>query len=412
MNDIRPVILNGINGIKEKHFYLTFEQFYQIIFDDNKVTMEDARSYKVMNNEGIQRNVSIERVEDIYQNIIDKKVIQGVYTFIIATFTEPCDQSIRNILVDGQHRLFAMLGLDKEQRSKIEIHLRLINVYDIEEAHKLIEEIGKSQPVAPIGSSVTRKMYNYLECLMKNAINKPRKTKQPHYGNYTMDLLDIARTNKFFNRFETYEQFVRIIDLLNRWLFETRHNKTTQQFMTGDDSKRLSTKTYSTFEQLLSTVSTDKNDLINTNIDTYFCLHLIINYGFMEVAIYLVGMENELKQEITQNYITQMVNNYINRRNPSLFSFNSRINKKVEKVVITNFFGDETTKSCPCCKEQSLHKVERTNWAIGHIKAHSKGGSNRASNLLPICHGCNLSCGTDNLDIYTYNTFNRQLFNK
>jgi hypothetical protein len=410
MDDVRATTLSGINGIKEKHYYMTFDQFYEVIFGDNDVTMEDAETYIVMNNDGIQRNISFERVQEIHQNIINQLIIQGIYTFTIATFQDSENGVIRNILVDGQHRLFALLGLDDEQYHAIEIHLRLITVTGIEQAHQLIEEIGKSHPVAPIGSSTTRKMYNYLESLIKNAINQPKKTKQPHYGNYTAELLEIARSNKFFNNFESCEQFVRIITQLNKWLFDTRHVKATQTFMTCGDTKKLTTKTYATFDTLLSTITSDVTDPIKASSRVYFCLHLIVNYGFMEIAVHLVRQEKELKRNVVDTDIILLVNNHNNRKNPILFNFNSRIDKKTEKSVINNFFGEETTKQCLCCKEMLLHKAERTNWAIGHIKAHSRGGSNRANNLIPICHGCNLSCGTRNLDQYTIDTFNHCLF--
>ncbi len=400
MNNTKSFLLTGINGIQEQHHYLTFNQFYELLFDDIVLTMRDAeKQQSVVNSTGIQRNISYERVLEIYNNIKSQNINKGKNTIVIATWNE--NGITRNVLVDGQHRLFALIGLKEEDKMKIDIHLRLIKVINIEQAHALIEEIGKSHPVAPLGSSSTRRMYNFMELLMQNAINKPKKTKQPQYGNYSSELLEVARTNKFFYLFTSFEQFERIIKLINQWLFETRHNKITQMFMTGNETKKLQSRTYKTFDELL----TAKIPVTQIENNRYYCLHLIVNYGYMEFASFIIKQEKELQREFNSHDLTNIAQQYKKLD----FNFNSRIDKKTEKSVINSFFGEHTTQTCPCCREYKMHRAERQNWAIGHIKAHSRGGSNKASNLIPICHGCNLSCGTDNLNEYTFNTFGYHL---
>jgi hypothetical protein len=75
----KNLTLTGLNGKQEKHFYMNFLDFKQLLFDDKPVKMEDAKTQSLITNQyGIQRVLSYERIIEIHQNICQQKVIQGI----------------------------------------------------------------------------------------------------------------------------------------------------------------------------------------------------------------------------------------------------------------------------------------------------------------------------------------------
>ena len=73
------------------------------------------------------------------------------------------------------------------------------------------------------------------------------------------------------------------------------------------------------------------------------------------------------------------------------------IPKKIRGEVWTNHFGSSTKGNCFCCKT----KLDIFDcWHAGHIVAHSNGGIDAADNLRPVCLSCNLSMGTENMDLF------------
>jgi hypothetical protein len=71
------------------------------------------------------------------------------------------------------------------------------------------------------------------------------------------------------------------------------------------------------------------------------------------------------------------------------------IPKKIRGEVWKAHFGDSTKGSCYCCKK-GLDVFD--DWHAGHILSHSKGGTDTADNLRPLCGSCNLSMGTENME--------------
>lgn len=71
------------------------------------------------------------------------------------------------------------------------------------------------------------------------------------------------------------------------------------------------------------------------------------------------------------------------------------IPKKIRGEVWTKHFGDSTNGFCYCCKTP-LNCFE--DWHAGHIIAQSRGGTDTADNLRPVCGSCNLSMGSESMD--------------
>jgi 5-methylcytosine-specific restriction endonuclease McrA len=68
------------------------------------------------------------------------------------------------------------------------------------------------------------------------------------------------------------------------------------------------------------------------------------------------------------------------------------IPKTLKKMVWDKYIGENKGKAkCYCCKHQDIRQID---FEAGHVKAESKGGSTTVDNLRPICHQCNISMGT------------------
>lgn len=66
------------------------------------------------------------------------------------------------------------------------------------------------------------------------------------------------------------------------------------------------------------------------------------------------------------------------------------------------------TAKCLCCNSK---RIDPFDFEAGHIEAHSKGGSDDISNLIPICSTCNRDMGTQNLRVFMRNQFKLVLNN-
>ena len=72
------------------------------------------------------------------------------------------------------------------------------------------------------------------------------------------------------------------------------------------------------------------------------------------------------------------------------------IPKKVKELVWNNHIGhDVATSMCTCCEKTP---IKNTEFHCGHVVAEANGGTLEITNLRPICAGCNLSMGTQNMD--------------
>lgn len=72
------------------------------------------------------------------------------------------------------------------------------------------------------------------------------------------------------------------------------------------------------------------------------------------------------------------------------------IPKKIKELVWNNHIGhDIASAMCTCCEKTP---IKNTEFHCGHVLAEANGGTLDITNLRPICAGCNLSMGTQNMD--------------
>lgn len=74
-----------------------------------------------------------------------------------------------------------------------------------------------------------------------------------------------------------------------------------------------------------------------------------------------------------------------------------RIPKGVRESVWNKYIGkDKIEGKCVVCD----NTIRITDFEVGHNKAVAKGGSDRITNLRPICRKCNSSMGTTSIEVY------------
>ena len=79
------------------------------------------------------------------------------------------------------------------------------------------------------------------------------------------------------------------------------------------------------------------------------------------------------------------------------------IPKSVRIQVWNEHIGEENgIGKCNVCASD----IKQTNFDCGHIVSAKDGGPDIMKNLLPICRTCNLSMGTDNLNLFKEKYFN------
>jgi 5-methylcytosine-specific restriction endonuclease McrA len=73
-----------------------------------------------------------------------------------------------------------------------------------------------------------------------------------------------------------------------------------------------------------------------------------------------------------------------------------KISHVMKRLVWNTYIGEDIGKiKCMCCK---LSDITQLTFDCGHIISESTGGELSIDNLIPICHSCNLSMGSHNLN--------------
>lgn len=376
-----PVIV-GLNEIRETHEFIPFGD----ILEEWEPT-------------AVQRVINKDRVSQIADSIRRRENIQGTFSFTIAEINGS------RHLVDGQHRLMALRQLmteDDEIRDLV-IHVRILPLANMEQALRLVNELGNVSPVVPVNTIEERSCLNKFEIWLNSCMNQPKKSKQPHYSNYSDQFLDIIRQTGFFSKFNNADKMMQKCKELNRWVYHSvihisrskMKNVVELASFLCPDLSRFSIASFEKFCKEYSRIQ-------DSDIDRVFCLQFIVNYGFAEIVKYMYDLDYSA-ETIYKNYREKDASRRLT------FNFNTSIDSKVEKDVVSRFFADESEKPCPVCQGTVLIENNRPTFALGHIIAHARGGTNERSNLIPICHRCNLDCRAEHLNEYCQRMYNRKL---
>lgn len=101
---------------------------------------------------------------------------------------------------------------------------------------------------------------------------------------------------------------------------------------------------------------------------------------------------NKTKQGLYIGYLFQKTENDNKRK---------QIPTGVRHKLWTNHFNDSIIGNCTVCK----FNIDITNFHCGHIISVKNGGTDNITNLTPLCSGCNLSMGTQNVNDYKHKYF-------
>ena len=378
----KMTLIIGLNGIQEKHEFITFAD----LLDEWEPTE-------------VQRVINGDRVLEIAESIRRKDNIQGTFSFTVAEIMG------KRHLVDGQHRLMALkqLMMENDDIKDLIIHVRTIPLTNNNHALQLVNELGNVSPVDPVKTIEERACVNHFESWLKSCINKPKTSKQPQYGNYTIQFLDFVKQTGFFVKFDDAEKMMQKCKELNRWVYHSvihisrskMKNVVELASFICPDLSRFAISSFSKF-------CTEYSRIADGDIDRLFCLQFIVNYGFAEIVKYMYDL-NHSADTIYKNARQKDTSRRL------AFNFNTSIDSKIEKDVISRFFANESEKLCPVCRLSTLVENERPTFALGHIIAHARGGTNERNNLIPICHRCNLDCRAEHLSEYCRRLYNRDI---
>ena len=87
--------------------------------------------------------------------------------------------------------------------------------------------------------------------------------------------------------------------------------------------------------------------------------------------------------------------------------YRKTIPKKVKTQVWNEYIGEEKgIGKCNVCAD----KIWLSSFDCGHIISARDGGEDIVKNLVPICHQCNLSMGTDNLNEFKKKYFSEKSY--
>lgn len=385
--------ITGLNGVQEHHDFIPFGRLVEEFVSCEKKLNElsDTRA--------VQREIDDNRVEQIADSIRQGKSIQGTFTFTVSTVKD------KRFLVDGQHRFMALKKLMEEKPSieDLLIHVRCIQMTDDNQVLQLVNELGNVSPVDPVKTPEEMACVNHFEKWLKTCINKAKTSKQPQYGNYSENFFDNVKKTGFFTKFDNATKMITKCKELNRWVYNTiihisrsRMKNVSQlaSFICPDVS-RFTSKSFIRFCELYSRLAPEE-------VDRLFCLHLVANYGFAEIVKYMVEL-NWTPEDIWSNSKDKNVSKRL------IFNFNTSFDKKTDTHVVENFFAKEDVRKCPVCQRSDIDKHDRSTFALGHILAHSRGGTNEPRNLIPICHRCNLDCKAEHLNDYCQRLFKRDI---
>lgn len=376
----------GIHGRGEVHRFVPVREI-----------LDEFRP-RAISEEEIQRPIDEHQVEQILRAIESQRTRQSVYTFTVAA----CEGN--RFLVDGQHRLMALRRWidqreDDEERQEmsdtIHVHIREVPVDSQDEAVRLRDELGMARPVDTIGTVNGVRCQNLLHQFLSECVNPPRSSLNPYYGNWSKEFRRVVAESGFFEHFRSADEMIEEVTELNAFLFEhvvRQRKQSIMDFITGGDKNKYDGKSFQEFREKYR----------HRTLQRVMCLALVVRYGFMEIILdkmhrgfpdYQVYFQQATKQKFKLN-------------------FNDTPSKETEKEVIRRFFGesrigDDIRKPCPVCGHHELVRDQPSSYHFGHIVSRACGGSNFASNLIPVCQRCNLGCRARNMRDYCVSNYGR-----
>jgi len=119
-----------------------------------------------------------------------------------------------------------------------------------------------------------------------------------------------------------------------------------------------------------------------------------------ETGMYL-GLFSHVSDEYRYEWVKSLIQlekGIIIRKPKSTVPKKATIPKKIREDAWNTHVGkDKKSALCICCRTSV---IDVFNFHAGHVKSEANGGLVNVDNIRPVCSGCNLSMGTQNMDEY------------
>tara|TARA_B100000768_G_C11281643_1_gene378975 strand:- start:50 stop:1129 length:1080 start_codon:yes stop_codon:yes gene_type:complete len=303
-----------------------------------------------------QRELDKSKISEMIRNMksLDKiKTFSSMVNPIQLATIKIKDNKFRHLVIDGQHRLMALIFLkDKMNEICFEFHVQICE--NEKEAIKKFKTCIKGQE------------NNYL--ISKEILNEHFRESIPfRFKNYL---------KKEYEKFFSKSQNDRCYYNLDLYLIKLKE----KEFFTMSDSYKLLLKYFTKknkeflekeYKILLNKGITDifyKKELFAINNNVAFSLK---KNNFIDFLIYgedkTVHIYKKSKKKIPQKL----------------------------RIKVWNNFSKRKIKTCPIsfCDE----KISINNFHCGHIKSEYNGGLLESANLIPLCKNCNLKISSKNI---------------
>lgn len=296
-----------------------------------------------------QRLIDHDHVTEIYHEL--KTTLDQNRIPIIPSVVIECTTPYRKYILDGQHRTEAYRRLAKDGYD-FEIVVNKITVDTEQQAEMLFRLVNRSKPVPEMPRGISL-----------GTINPVVKYFVDRYPNFFLNKMGLSgvpkRPKMYLKKFAEHLGYVYskknipVEDMI----------KKIEKF-----NKELKGSPNSRFKVLASDYPQRISKLLET------CAR--------RGGLY-IGMFRDYE------WITEVFDVELPYRK-------KKIPKHLKTKVWDNTFGDEARKGeCVLCKKQILFE----DFDCGHIVAEKNGGKMILENLVPMCRGCNVAVGTDDVSL-------------
>lgn len=323
-------------------------------------------------NVDIQRELDNVFVDSIVTEQLAHFAKTGTFLFLGDLVTTRSGESL--VLIDGQHRYAALRKLYTrcpQYRVSVNI-LTLTSTFTITDAFVLVNR-GQPVPKYIIDATVNmtqRAIYDEFTQWLKTEYRKyisPDRTNKPRKPNVKMAEIIDGFTGSYL------ATHIASVDELKLYFAHTNHRW--QQMLTQKDADTCIRKSIN-----------------NNNIPILFAIAK--DDSWMHCPEWLTTFRH------THERNTKATDNTPNKQNTR-----GAVPAQIRTQVWRKHCGDTLTGTCAVCKSH----VDNSAFHAGHIVSQKNGGTMEIHNLRVTCATCNLSMGSQNMDIFIREKYAREL---
>jgi hypothetical protein len=281
-----------------------------------------------------------------------------------------CEEDQTYYLVDGQHRMSAIKLLFNEHAHDPEFFVELVNVQTRDELKQNYNIINKNTPLPEFPDMIDKNIPENASVYFQNKYPdvwslSSRAHRPMIFFNFFQETLGIilehipnTTDSKLIEYIEQYND-----DVLSKLPFTSFQGVTEKMWCKA--------KEYGFYYGLFAYCSNDK-----------------FGYGWS-------------KRMIEHYTNTKLVGTKITRK--------QKIPKKVKDDSWDLHIGSSVGEAyCIVC---NTTKINSKSFDAGHVVSEHNGGNTDINNIMPICHSCNLSMSTVNMDIYINTNYPNNVLN-